>query len=150
MSTTEANPQPGDAIEPLQGTVKVTYDAGNHSITLSEDPIEPVNAAGETVQVHWILETVNANPSYDTRFGNIVLGDVSDQKYFKPGTFSSTKLSDKIWAWTYTPSDPKAPQAGVIYDIFVTYYKKADGDGRAVSLRQSLNLDPTLLTPPGG
>ncbi len=137
-------------LEPHVGQVFVKFNAGGHGSFVDPNPAQPTttkNADGK-YSLRWVLQRPeNANPNYGVKISNVVLCDKKDE----PAGFESQRVPDppdaSDWEWTF---DEPFPPGAYRYDLFFVYESVLMNISHLVSLRQVIDFDPTVFTPPVG
>jgi hypothetical protein len=157
---------------PPQGEVRVTFDAGSGKIEVCPNPVEPMPFGEKDKcgrhkkgRIVWKLDTTakNGNDKFGLRLGNVVLCDVNDEGRLAAGGKIKKKFrgGKARYEWEFDFPEPcscgqceEPEQIEVPYDIFCSYGLKEKAEKgkyrrHVLSLRESVGLDPTVLTPPG-
>lgn len=149
--------------------VVVAFNAGTGIIGVNQNPVIPAWLPDGRVRVTWDLTGVALPPGFMACFGNIVLSDFRDAERIaekiegEENKYIDVRHNPALnqWVWTYTPKG-KSFDFQVHYDIFCVFGHEevvgsrmlANDAGRhhhkVMSMRQSVGVDPTLVTPPGG
>lgn len=148
--------------------VNVEFDAGGLGINVYSNPVNPGRIDDKRVRITWSLNTRNLDEHFEAYFGNVVLADTEDVAFVAQNGIHAKgpeEVKPTEWSWTYEPASPQQPML-IEYEIFVvTQLKQGNGPAAAgsgaeefralcqrktLSVRQTVGLDPTLLTPPGG
>lgn len=136
------------------GLANVTFDAGGQGNAIDPNPVIPeiIEEDGQPMyRIVWTLRGQhNINPGWEADFGNVVPFDARDPLLegleSRPGEQNRTW----IWQWPKQARIPAVPIA-ISYDVFFRYRPKDHAGSlilRAMSLREALSVDPTLILPP--